>query len=157
MKCLGQLRWGPLGILRGEEIQNRKMANLHAFGQALGPLPTRQLVRNGAEVLICMANGMAFDQAAPLRQHFDIARFRAIENDRYFVRCGSHGVTCLVSPTGQLVGRAPCFDTAIANLSIPIYQSRPLTLFCRYGDWLTTACWVVLAGCLTACLVKRVS
>jgi apolipoprotein N-acyltransferase len=118
---------------------------------------SRELVRNGAQVLICMANGMAFDQEAPLRQHFNIARFRAIENNRYFVRCGSHGVTCLVSPTGQVIGEAPCFETAIANLSIPVAQPRSMTFFSRYGDWLTTTCWVVLAVSFFGCYAKKIA
>ena len=58
------------------------------------PSIARDMTNRGADILVCLANGMCFNSEVVLQQHFAISRFRAIENNRYFLRCGSFGVSC---------------------------------------------------------------
>ena len=95
---------------------------------------SRDLTTNGADVLICMANGTCFNEQAALYQHFLISRFRAIENNRYFLRCGSLGVSALISPIGEVVNRIPCFENHHMRVEIPI-ENRQVSVFTRYGSW----------------------
>ena len=69
----------------------------------MAPEISRQLVRQGADVLVTLANGMSFNSEVALKQHLAISQFRAVENNRYFIRCSSNGVSCLVSPTGKIL------------------------------------------------------
>ena len=108
------------------------------------PKIARQLTNQGADLLVCLANGMSFDSESALRQHFNISRFRAIENNRYFIRCGSTGVSCLISPTGQIVSVLPCESEGTLNLEIPTGK-RERTIYSSIGDSLSIASGIVLA------------
>lgn len=98
------------------------------------PSISRELTNNGADILICLANAACFNEEAALYQHFLISRFRAIENNRYLLRCGSHGVSALVGPTGEVLERIPCFENQQMKVEIPI-KKRQLSLFTQFGSW----------------------
>ena len=118
------------------------------------PQLSRDMTNRGADLLVCLANGMCFDSEIALRQHFAIARFRVIENNRYFIRCGSHGVSGLITPTGRLLNSASCFEQADLQVAVPV-EDRPLTVFTRFGDTLTMASYVLLIGFVATALVRR--
>lgn len=109
------------------------------------PWLSREMVNQGADLLVCLANGMSFNTEVALWQHFEIARFRAIENNRYFLRCGSYGVSGLVSPTGKLLYTAPCFEEADLKVAVPI-EHREVSIFTRFGDSLTWASYALVVG-----------
>ena len=98
------------------------------------PSISRELTASGADVLICLANGTCFNEEAALYQHFLISRFRAIENNRYLLRCGSLGVSALVSPSGEVVDRLPCFEDHSMRVEIP-KENRQFSIFTRHGSW----------------------
>lgn len=112
--------------------------------QPCDPKIARQLTNQGADLLVCLANGMSFDSESALRQHFNISRFRAIENNRYFIRCGSTGVSCLISPTGQIVSVLPCESEGTLNLKIPTGK-RDRTVYSSIGDALSITSGIALA------------
>ena len=62
---------------------------------------SRDITACGADILICLANGTCFNEEVALYQHFLISHFRAIENNRYLLRCGSLGVSALISPSDE--------------------------------------------------------
>ena len=95
---------------------------------------SRELTVNGADILVCLANGASFNKKEALYQHFLISRFRAIENNRYLLRCGSVGVSALISPTGRVIKRTPCFENHQMKVEIPI-KNRKLSLFALFGSW----------------------
>src|SRR5690606_21198212 len=67
----------------------------------------RQSAHEGAQVLVSLINGPAFGDTFAMRQHRQLAHFRAIENRRYLVRCASTGVTTVIAPTGKIVAALP--------------------------------------------------
>ncbi len=108
---------------------------------------SRELVHSGGEVLFGLGNGMCFNSEIALRQHFNLARFRAIENNRYFVRCGSSGISGLISPTGTILESTACFDEVDLAVTVPI-EHRTLTVFTRWGNYLNWASGVLFIGSL---------
>ena len=95
---------------------------------------SRELTVNGADILVCLANGASFNERAALHQHFIISRFRAIENNRYLLRCGSVGVSALINPAGKAIKKTPCFENHQMKIEIPI-KKRQLSLFSQFGSW----------------------
>lgn len=89
-------------------------------------------VNQGADVLVCLCNAMAFNSEIPLFQHLNLARFRAVENRRPLVRCGSHGVSCIVSPTGEISDRLTCFEPGTMVCDLPLTNAGS-TFFGRNG------------------------
>jgi apolipoprotein N-acyltransferase len=118
------------------------------------PSLARDMTNRGADILVCLANGMCFNSEVVLQQHFNISRFRAIENNRYFLRCGSFGVSCLVSPTGKVLQSLPVFEEADLKVAVPV-EDRPLTLFNRLGDTLTWGSYLLLLGFVFNSLLRR--
>lgn len=68
---------------------------------------SRLTVVEGADVLVCLINGSAFENPLALEQHRRLATFRAIENRRTLLRCGGTGESCEISPTGAVRRRLP--------------------------------------------------
>ena len=106
----------------------------------------RQFVAGGAEVLVNISNdGWYGDSSAPW-QHLNMARMRAIENDRWVLRATNTGVTAAIDPRGRVVAAAPRhIRTAI---QVPFAYRRDLTFYTRHGDWFAYFCAAVISAAL---------
>lgn len=98
----------------------------------------RDFVRDGAGVLVNISDdGWYGDTSAPW-QHLDMARMRAIENDRWLLRSTNTGITASIDPYGQVELSAPRHvRTAIA---VNFDYNRRLTFYTRNGDVFAYAC-----------------
>jgi apolipoprotein N-acyltransferase len=92
----------------------------------------RASVRAGAELLVVLANGSAFDNTPALGQHQQLAFFRAIENRRYLLRCSTTGTTAVISPTGKVVAQLP--PQQDGTLPVTVYPYNGRTVFTRIGN-----------------------
>ena len=101
----------------------------------------RSQVAAGADFLLTLADGSAFESPFTLRQHLLLARMRSIENRRAFARCASTGETCFISSTGKMRSRIPLQTNGILEGEIPILHHR--TVSCIAGD-LTKWCSLIL-------------
>lgn len=115
----------------------------------------RQFAKNGAGVLVNISDdGWYGDTSAPW-QHLNMARMRAIENNRWLLRDTNSGVTATIDPTGKLVASAPRHaETAIR---VPFAFVNETTFYTRHGD--VFACAVTLIGVVFLCFsqFKRAS
>lgn len=106
----------------------------------------RQFVNLGADVLVNISDdGWYGDTSAPW-QHLNIARMRAIENDRWLLRDTNSGITTVIDPYGRVIQSAPRhIETSLfAHFN---YISRQ-TFYTRHGDlfaWLCAIIAIVLA------------
>ncbi len=67
----------------------------------------RHFALNGAQVLVNISDdGWYGDTSAPW-QHLNMARMRAIENDRWLLRDTNNGVTTVIDPSGRVTLSAP--------------------------------------------------
>jgi apolipoprotein N-acyltransferase len=102
--------------------------------------PARQTVLEGADVLINLNNLRIFGDSAAIYEHQQLARFRAIENRRSLVRCGTTGSTAIISATGEVTHQSPYCVPATLIASVP--RIDQLTLYTRYGDLLAICCTI---------------
>ncbi len=100
----------------------------------------RQLADQGAQVLVSLGNGMAFDSEIALKQHLRNARLRSVENRSYFIRCTSRGVSALIRPTGEIDAQIPCMEDGafLARVNAIRFQK---TYFTRHGSYVV---WVLI-------------
>jgi apolipoprotein N-acyltransferase len=104
------------------------------------PRNARHTVAAGAEALFSIIQGTAFENPLTLVQHQRLAALRAVENRRYFVRCASTGVTCVIDPTGRTIAELP--PQVEGTLVTEIALNRSRTVYNRFGHlfpWLCTA------------------
>jgi apolipoprotein N-acyltransferase len=108
----------------------------------------RLFAKNGAQVLINISDdGWYGDTSAPW-QHLNMARMRAIENDRWLLRDTNNGVTTVIDPWGRVTLSAP--RHTLTSLVARYGYRTGLTFYTRHGDVFAWFCCVV---CLVAVIV----
>lgn len=103
-------------------------------------------VRNGAQILVALINASQFPSTYTLMQHERLARLRAVETQRWVVRCGATGRTCLIAPSGELVDSVPLESEGVLLANVKARDE--LTLYTRYPGWFAGACGLIAIGVL---------
>ena len=111
------------------------------------PRLTRKFVRPGPQVIVNVTNDGWFKQSAAAAQHFQYARFRAIELRRPMLRCANSGVSAAISTTGSTddpgTGKSQILTDAsgshftrgslLTELRVPLHPG--FSLYALIGDW----------------------
>jgi apolipoprotein N-acyltransferase len=113
----------------------------------------RASVAQGAEVLISLCNGSAFENPLALEQQLLLSRLRAVENRRCFARCTATGVSCVIAPTGRILSRLETNDEGVLDARLPLLNE--LTIYNRFGHCLPLACLLTSAALVLSSLVPR--
>ncbi len=104
----------------------------------------RSFVDRGADVLVNITNNSWSKTWSAEIQHFQAARFRAIENRRVLVRSTNGGLSAVVGPWGEIRSRMPLFERTYRVVDVPIYREKTLTPYARFGDWFVGAILALL-------------
>jgi apolipoprotein N-acyltransferase len=107
------------------------------------PASGRQTVAQGAQALFSLIQGTAFENPLTLRQHQRLAVMRAVENRRYFVRCASTGVSCVVAPSGEILADLPLQTEGVLLGEIALIDVQ--TVYTRTGNLFAWICTLSLA------------
>ncbi|WNI26013.1 apolipoprotein N-acyltransferase [Streptomyces sp. ITFR-16] len=127
-----------------------------ADGLRVGPLVcfesafpdmSRQLTRDGAQLLIAQSSTASFQHGWAPGQHASLGALRAAENGRPMVHATLTGVSAVYGPHGESAGPRIGTDTSgAAVFDVPL--ARGTTLYVRLGDWpLYGALGVLAAFC----------
>ncbi len=92
-------------------------------------------IRNGADLIAVITNDGWWGKSPGYRQHENYARLRAIETRRWIVRSANTGISCLISPAGEVLDPQPWDKTAAIKYPVP--RTDTLTFYVRYGDLLS--------------------
>ncbi len=96
----------------------------------------RQYLLDGADMLVNITNDSWSKTWSSEIQHFQVARFRAIENRRVLIRSTNGGLSAVVGPWGEIRSRMPFFERTWRDVEVPVYKEATLTSYTRFGDWL---------------------
>ena len=106
----------------------------------------RELAENGADVLVNLSDDGWYGNSSAPWEHLDMARMRAIENDRWVLRSTNTGVTTAIDPEGRLGVELPRHERGALVAGFGYVQGT--TFYTRHGDWLAWLCVIVAgAGC----------
>ncbi len=100
--------------------------------ESIFPDVTRELVRNGAEVLAIITNDAWFDGTSGPEQHAAHSVLRAVETGRWIIRAANTGISMVIDPVGRVVAVAPPRQQTV--LSGHLAPVRTLTFYARWGD-----------------------
>ena len=84
----------------------------------------RQYLLRGADLLVNITNDSWSKTWSSEIQHFQVARFRAIENRRVLVRSTNGGVSAVVGPWGEIRVRMPFFERTWRRRAGPAVQGK---------------------------------
>ena len=93
-----------------------------------------KFVRNGANVLAVITNDSWWDDSPGHRQHFDMARLRAIETRRYVLRAANGGFSGVLDPTGRVLAKTE-YGTRTAIQTI-VGAQEGNTFYVKHGDYI---------------------
>lgn len=116
------------GIL---DIDGKKIGLLICFEVAWGQL-AKEVVEQGAEVLIVQTNNATYGLTSQLAQQFNIARLRAIESQKEVITVATSGISGQIDRDGTVLWQADEFVAASAALESNLYQGTTLGLILNY-------------------------
>lgn len=129
-----------------------------ADGPRIGPLVcfesafpdmSRQLVRDGAQLLVAQSSTSTFQNSWAPGQHASLGALRAAESGRPMVHATLTGTSAVYGPQGERVGTPLGTDTsAAAVFDVPLATGT--TLYVRLGDWAVYAALALVAALAAA-------
>jgi apolipoprotein N-acyltransferase len=114
--------------------------------ESIFPNEVRQLVADGAEVLVNISNDGWYGDSGAWAQHLNQARMRAIENNRWLLRDTNTGLTASIDPYGRVVTRLERMTRAA--LVAPYALTKVTTFYSQHGDWFAWLCAIISVGAL---------
>ncbi len=103
----------------------------------------RNMVNNGAKILVTITNDAWFGRTSAPIQHFSTAVFRAIENRRAVARAANTGISGFIDPLGRIVATTDLYTRA--TLTRPLALVDTITFYSIAGDWFAMICLVAMA------------
>jgi apolipoprotein N-acyltransferase len=100
--------------------------------EAIFPWLARELVTDGANLLVGITNDAWFGPTSAPFQHLAMASLRAVENRVPLLRAANTGISAIIRPDGAIEGATELFEPAVrvADLAWPAVD----TVYRRFGD-----------------------
>ncbi len=118
------------------------------------PYLSRDVVNNGAQILVNMTNDAWFGYTSAPEQHFSMAVFRAIENRRSVARAANTGISGFVEPTGNIAAASTLYEDAVLSRSLPTMTVK--TFYSARGDLFAVICLICIVAMVMLYVVNVV-
>jgi apolipoprotein N-acyltransferase len=119
--------------------------------EAIFPQLVRKFAATGAGVLVNISDDGWYGNSSAPFQHFEMARFRAIENGRFLLRGTNNGITAIVDPYGRIRKEIPRNQSGILTGHFRYLSKK--TFYTEHGDVFAWSCIAVAAGMILALMV----
>jgi apolipoprotein N-acyltransferase len=124
------------------EVEGAKFGALICF-EDIFPNLTRDFINHGAHFMINITNDAWFMRSPEPYQHLQASVFRAVENRVNVVRAANTGISCFISPSGEVTGRVSSnsqdiFVEGYKTQTIIIEEGR--TFYTKFGDIFVIIC-----------------
>ena len=87
------------------------------------------------------------------RQLLAYARLRAIENRKWIARSANTGITCFISPTGEIVKQAAWGESTSIKMDVPLIEGT--TFYIRNGDLISRLALFISSLLLLLTFVRK--
>jgi apolipoprotein N-acyltransferase len=109
--------------------------------ESIFPDEVREFADNGANLLVNISDDGWYGNSGAPGQHLNMARMRAIENERWLLRSTNTGITASIDPFGRVVISAP--RNVRAYMQAPFAYITEKTFYTEYGDWFPICCVII--------------
>lgn len=89
-------------------------------------------VENGANLIFIITNDGWWENTPGHKQHLAYSRLRAIETRREIARCANTGISCFVTPYGDIEQATTYWEPAVISKNMTPNDKQ--TLFVKFGD-----------------------
>ena len=96
--------------------------------------------------ILTVSNDTWFGSSIGPWQHLQLARMRALENERWLIRATNNGVTAVINSKGQVLGSLPQFTRGVLRHDVEMRSGH--TPFQSFGSWpILSIAFAVLIFC----------
>jgi apolipoprotein N-acyltransferase len=155
---LSNINAGTSDLTAGKNInifntKNGIIANLICF-DSIFPEIARQQVLKGANIIAVESNDSWFNKTAAKHQHLSQAVLRAVENNRYVMRCANGSISAAISPTGQIVSALQSESDGYINYEVSLIPDK--TLYTLLGDSIVFISMLIILALLIAHILVEI-
>lgn len=111
-------------------------------------------VRQGANMLVVSTNDGWWGNTQGHKQHMQYARLRAIETRRWVARSANTGISCFISPQGEVIDPQPYWEPAVIKYNVT--NETRLTFYVKYSGFIAKAPLIFCILLLLYTIVSRV-
>jgi apolipoprotein N-acyltransferase len=131
-------------------LAEHRIGTLICNDDAVPALANRVTQNTDTDLLANLTNDAWFGDTTEPWIHLDLAKFRAIEHRRFFVRATNSGVSAFIDPVGRVLAKSETFKEQTLVHQIAWLKGR--TPYERLGDY---PFWAVAAFSVFAAFAKR--
>lgn len=91
-----------------------------------------EYIRNGANFIFILTNDGWWSDSPGYKHHLAYAKLRAIETRKEIARCANTGVSCFITPLGEIEQATPFWEEALITKNMTPNSTK--TFFVRFGD-----------------------
>ena len=106
------------------------------------PQFARSSVADGAQVLVLGTNDSWFWGTQAMRQHYQQAQLRAVEQNRWLLRSANAGYSGIIDNLGRSLASIAPYDSGQITMAVPLITARSIYFYLR--DWPIYLGWVYL-------------
>jgi len=130
------------GFSEGDELKNLPLggrpANAVICFEAVFPDLVRRFSAGGSQLIINLTNDGWYGISAAPYHHLEIARARAVENRRFFLRAANTGFSAVIEPTGRVASQTGLGEEAICLGRFGFIEEK--TFYSRHGNVFAWLC-----------------
>ena len=118
---------------------------------------TVRLSNISSQFIINISNDTWFGSSIGPYQHLDIARVRAIENNKWLIRSTNDGFSAVIDNNGTIVDKLDKGESGVINSSIKLIEKR--TFYNIYGHfipYLSALLIIFISVIINICLKRRI-
>jgi len=143
---LNKLNFGQANFTHGNEftvfqIDTISFSNMICY-ESSHPSIARGFINNGARFLTIQANDAWLQNSSGVRQHFELARLRAVELRTGIIRSANTGISGIIDPSGRVKHKVKFYDQEVFKGKILLNKS--LTFYARFGNLFSIICFVLV-------------
>ena len=154
---LSKLNLGQGNFNQGNEqtvfaLDSTLFSNLICYDLS-NPVVVKDFMLNGARFLTVQANVAWLQNSSGVRQFFQIAKLRAIENRTGIAISANTGISGIVNPLGQVSDIIPYNKQKV--IKGKVFLNNGVTFYSIYGNIFSKICFLLSASCFIALKLKR--
>jgi len=127
-------------------LGEHQIAVVICYEDVLPTFVNREMREGEPELLANLTNDAWFGDTTEPWIHLALAKFRAIEQRKFFVRSTNSGVSAFIDPAGRVIAHTKTFEQTAARETLRWLKGK--TLYTLWGDtpwWLAAAASVFMA------------
>lgn len=143
-------RFSPGTSFEPLRFRGRDIATFICY-EDISPSFVNKLMKHGnPELLVNMTNDAWFGDTSEPWEHMALAKLRAVEQRRFFVRSTNSGISGFVDPVGRLLKKTETFERAAIAEDVAW-----LTLFSPYRLWGNIPYWLLSVASLVFAFTRK--